>query len=41
MLLVQRESLWRLDVLPVFVWVLSGDSGFLPQFTDIQVVGLG
>ena len=30
-------SVWSLRVLPVFAWVFSGDSGFLPHPKDVHV----
>ena len=32
----QGLSVWSLHVLPVYAWVLSGFSGFLPQSKDLQ-----
>ena len=32
----QGLSVWSLHVLPVYAWVLSGFSGFLPQSKDMQ-----
>uniref|UniRef100_A0A3P8NK86 Adhesion G protein-coupled receptor E8 n=1 Tax=Astatotilapia calliptera TaxID=8154 RepID=A0A3P8NK86_ASTCA len=34
-------SVWSLHVLPLFVWVLSGYSGFLPPSKDMHLVGIG
>uniref|UniRef100_A0A669DXQ5 Adhesion G protein-coupled receptor E8 n=1 Tax=Oreochromis niloticus TaxID=8128 RepID=A0A669DXQ5_ORENI len=34
-------SVWSLHVLPVFAWVLSGYSGFLPLSKDMHLVGIG
>ena len=34
-------SVWSLHVLPVFAWVFSGYSGFLPQSKDMQLRLIG
>ncbi len=36
-LLGKDLSVWSLHVLPVFIWVPSRSSGFLPQSKDMQV----